>query len=159
MPEFKVGDIVECVDNKGKESWLNEGGCYTVASVGQCGEVSVSENGQPLPARFAGSRFELMQKAQCHSYTSKIKSNGGSSDYYKLTIKCASDGTTFDCETGDIIAALVGDNFALGNIVKAVRRMWCDSQGQGKEGIDMQYDANKVKYFVDDFVKRYGEEK
>ena len=33
-----------------------------------------------------------------------------------------------------------------------------DSKGQGKDGIDMQYDANKIKYFVDSFVKRFGGE-
>lgn len=40
--------------------------------------------------------------------------------------------------------------------MKALRRMYLDSKGQGKEGVDMQYDVNKIKYFVDSFEKRFG---
>ena len=60
------------------------------------------------------------------------------------------------CETGNVIQALVGDNFALGNVVKALRRIYMESIGQGKDGIDMQYDVNKCKYFLDDYLARYG---
>ena len=52
---------------------------------------------------------------------------------------------------------MVGGDFALGNAIKGLRRMYLDSKGQGKEGIDMQYDANKIKYFVDSFVERFGD--
>jgi hypothetical protein len=87
----------------------------------------------------------------------KIKSTGGSSTYYQLTIK-NNKGESIQCETGNVIEALVGDNFALGNVVKALRRIYMDSIGQGKEGIDMKYDINKCKYFLDDFLARYGSE-
>lgn len=83
--------------------------------------------------------------------TNKITSTGGSSDYYKLII----NGN--HAETEDVIYAMVGGDFALGNALKALRRMYLDSEGGGKEGVDMSYDANKVKYFVDSFVKRFGE--
>jgi hypothetical protein len=82
--------------------------------------------------------------------TTKITSTGGSSDYYKLNI----NGN--HVETEDVIYAMVGGDFALGNALKALRRMYLDSEGGGKEGVDMSYDANKVKYFVDSFVKRFG---
>ena len=82
----------------------------------------------------------------------KTKSDGGSSDYYKLEI----NGNLVEVE--DVIYAMVGGDFILGNILKACRRMYLDSKGQGKDGIDMQYDANKIKYFVDSFVKRFGSE-
>ena len=81
----------------------------------------------------------------------KIKSDGGSSDYYKLEI----NGNPVEVE--DVIYAMVGGDFALGNAIKGLRRMYLDSKGQGKEGIDMQYDANKIKYFVDSFVERFGD--
>jgi len=81
---------------------------------------------------------------------SKTKSNGGSSDYYKLEIN---DNPV---EVEDVIYAMVGGDFALGNVIKACRRMYLDSQGQGKEGVDMTYDANKIKFFVDSFEKRFG---
>ena len=81
----------------------------------------------------------------------KIKSDGGSSDYYKLEI----NGNPVEVEA--VIYAMVGGDFALGNVLKALRRMYLDSKGQGKEGIDMKYDANKIKYFVDSFVERFGD--
>jgi hypothetical protein len=84
--------------------------------------------------------------------SSKTKSDGGSSDYYKLEI----NGNSIEVE--DVIYAMVGGDFALGNALKALRRMYLDSKGQGKEGIDMRYDANKIKYFVDSFVERFGGE-
>lgn len=87
-----------------------------------------------------------------YTETTKIKSDGGSSDYYKLEI----NGNLVEVE--DVIYAMVGGDFALGNAMKALRRIYLDSKGQGKEGIDMQYDANKIKYFVDSFVKRFGSE-
>lgn len=87
----------------------------------------------------------------CDEPTSKITSTGGSSDYYKLII----NGN--HVETEDVIYAMVGGDFALGNALKALRRMYLDSEGGGKEGVDMSYDANKVKYFVDSFVKRFGD--
>lgn len=89
---------------------------------------------------------------QVEEPSSKTKSDGGSSDYYKLEI----NGNPVEVE--DVIYAMVGGDFALGNALKALRRMYLDSKGQGKEGIDMQYDANKIKYFVDSFVERFGGE-
>lgn len=94
---------------------------------------------------------EYNQPSNCTEAT-KIKSDGGSSDYYKLEI----NGNPIEVE--DVIYAMVGGDFALGNAMKALRRIYLDSKGQGKEGIDMQYDANKIKYFVDSFVKRFGSE-
>lgn len=81
----------------------------------------------------------------------KVKSDGGSSDYYKLTIRTKQG--SFECETGDVIRAMVGNNFDLGNALKALRRIYEASQGRGKDGIDMSYDANKINYFVNEFVE------
>ena len=82
-----------------------------------------------------------------------ITSTGGSSSYYELSIT-NKHGDSLTCETGDVIASLVGDNFALGNIVKALRRIHESSQGRGKAGVTMEYDVNKCKYFLDDFLAR-----
>lgn len=82
--------------------------------------------------------------------SSKTKSDGGSSDYYKLNI----NGNPVEVE--EVIYALVGGDFILGNILKACRRMHLDSKGQGKEGIDMEYDKNKIVYFANSYVKRFG---
>lgn len=82
----------------------------------------------------------------------KVASTGGSSDCYELEI----EGKPYQVE--DVIYAMVGGDFALGNVLKAARRMYLDSKGQGKEGVNMSYDANKIKYFADSFVKRFGKE-
>lgn len=86
---------------------------------------------------------------------SKIKSDGGSSDYYKINIRTL-DGREFSCETNDIIYALVGGDFNLGNVVKACRRMYLDSLGKGKEGTDLDYDYQKCLWFLKDFNSRNG---
>ena len=99
--------------------------------------------------------YALANSAPAKGETSKVVSNGGSSEYYKITVRC--DDGEFQCETDDIIYALVGGDFSLGNIIKACRRMYEASQGRGKDGTSIQYDANKVKYSADDFAKRFGD--
>ena len=165
MSKFKTGDIVRIV---------NDTMCYTVNFTGQEGEVTKAGNGlcsllvtdergyntTILPFRYsnldlvkAGDNSVVQQSVDepAQDITNKITSTGGSSDYYKLNI----NGN--HVETEDVIYAMVGGDFALGNALKALRRMYLDSEGGGKEGVDMSYDANKVKYFVDSFVKRFGE--
>ena len=93
---------------------------------------------------------DVEQPEEIHEQLSKTKSDGGSSDYYKLEI----NGNPVEVE--DVIYALVGGDFALGNALKGLRRMYLDSKGQGKEGIDMEYDKNKIVYFVNSFVNRFG---
>jgi len=96
------------------------------------------------------SFIEEYNQPDNYTETTKIKSDGGSSDYYKLEI----NGNPVEVE--DVIYAMVGGDFALGNSIKAIRRMYLDSKGQGKEGIDMEYDKNKVVYFTNSFVDRFG---
>ena len=85
-----------------------------------------------------------------------IKSDGGSSEYYKIAVK-TSHGMA-DVEVNDLIYALVGGDFDLGNVLKAARRMYLASKGCGKEGVDIAYDVNKCKWFLDDFQMRFGKE-
>ena len=81
-----------------------------------------------------------------------IASDGGSSGYYNFTIENEA-GETIQCEMKDIIRCVYGDNFSLGNIAKAARRMYEASQGRGKEGASIAYDANKVRYFASEFER------
>lgn len=83
-----------------------------------------------------------------------IKSDGGSSDYYKIQIK-TSHGMA-DVEVNDVIYAMVGGDFDLANVLKASRRMYLASKGCGKEGVDIAYDVNKCKWFLEDFQMRFG---
>lgn len=81
---------------------------------------------------------------------SEIVSDGGSSSYYQLVVTNKA-GESIQCETGDILRVLVGNDYDLSNIVKACRRSYEASQGRGKAGASIEYDMNKVKYFADEF--------
>ena len=83
-----------------------------------------------------------------------IKSDGGSSGYYKLEIVNRATGEKFQCEMGDVIASVFGNDFDMGNIAKAMRRIYMDSLGMGKEGNDALYDAKKCTYFSNVLVQR-----
>ena len=79
-----------------------------------------------------------------------VISDGGSSSYYQLTITNKA-GESIQCETGDILRVLVGNDYDLSNIVKACRRSYEASQGRGKAGASIEYDMNKVIYFATEF--------
>lgn len=164
MSKFKTGDIVRIVNDTmgytenftGQESEVivENGVCSLLVTYENDYNTNIlSFNDSNLELVKAGSDSVIQQSVDepVQDITNKIISTGGSSDYYKLNI----NGN--HVETEDVIYAMVGGDFALGNALKALRRMYLDSQGGGKEGVDMSYDANKVKYFVDSFVKRFGD--
>lgn len=169
VSKFKVGDkVVEKAtgdvgvisykaDNVGQDCWYiswQSGTCVGYSnSLHECDFKLVEETDfsyTALQQDMQGRNVAAITESTSEP-TNKITSTGGSSDYYKLNI----NGN--HVETEDVIYAMVGGDFALGNALKALRRMYLDSEGGGKEGVDMSYDANKVKYFVDSFVKRFGE--
>lgn len=83
-----------------------------------------------------------------------VASSGGSSPgYYEVTV-VNKKGERLTCDTGDIIRALVSNDFNLGNIVKASRRISEAMQGRGKKGTSIEYDLNKIIYFTED-LKNY----
>lgn len=87
--------------------------------------------------------------SQSPSEPQKFKSDGGSSDYYKITLT-NKDGESIKVEMGDIIRQAFNNDFDLGNIVKACRRIAEAKQGRGKAGVDIAYDANKIIYFANE---------
>ena len=157
--QFKVGDRVRIIAGSGKYSEDFTGQETVITDVGDgWSEVKVVYlDGQYTYLTFNAEDLKLIRsadveesQAEIHEQSSKTKSDGGSSDYYKLEI----NGNPVEVE--DVIYALVGGDFALGNALKGLRRMYLDSKGQGKEGIDMEYDKNKIVYFVNSFVNRFG---
>lgn len=92
---------------------------------------------------------EMRELEALANQQARVKSNGGSSSYYTLTVT-NKHGESIQCETGDIIRALVHNDFNLGNIVKACRRIAEAQQGRGKEGVEPEYDLNKIIYFAED---------
>lgn len=97
-----------------------------------------------------------------------IKSDGGSSGYYKLKMRLSSDNVSkvpdhdelvdIELETGDVIRALVDNDFDLGNMVKAIRRIHQASKGQGKDNTTVEYDCNKIDYFLKEWYNNYQKE-
>lgn len=83
-----------------------------------------------------------------------VKSDGGSSSYYTFPIR-NKKGEEIVVETADVIRAMVGNDFGLGNILKACRRIYMSLQGAGKVGTSVDYDANKIQYFADE-VKQHA---
>lgn len=97
--------------------------------------------------------------------TAEVKSDGGSSSYYQLNVRLPADRVKplgngvavvdVSLETGDLIRALVDNDFDLGNIIKACRRMHLAKHGKGKAGTSVEYDANKIGYFRDEWMQAY----
>lgn len=86
-----------------------------------------------------------------------VVSDGGSSSYYQLTIT-NKQGDTINCEMGDVIRCVFGDNFSLGNIVKACRRVYLRMSGKGgKDGVSVEYDCKKIKWFAGEVAFWNGE--
>lgn len=89
----------------------------------------------------------------------KIKSNGLSSDYYKIFIPKdhiveSPCGQFYVVETEDIIEFALDNDFDKANLVKSCVRM-----GK-KEGNDDQYELNKMSYSLKKLRRRFlGEEK
>jgi len=102
--------------------------------------------------------------ASKHNTLKPIKSDGGSTSYYELTlpqhvvddIKRQIEGCceTIKIETGDVIEMLVGNDFDAGNIIKALRRIFEAKKGKGKVGTTIQYDINKCRYSIDEVEKK-----
>ena len=159
---FKIGDEIVCIDieNNCADKHLEVGKEYTVSLEGDGTLVLEGVPHEWMVSRFVlaseYNKVEAVKEGYAQEVVKPIKSDGGSSEYYKLTVVRASDGAEFVCEVGDVIAALVGDNFQLGNVVKGARRMWCDAQGKGKDGIDMSYDRNKIHYFSGSSISNWA---
>ena len=91
-----------------------------------------------------------------------IVSDGGSSSYYAQQIPkgmLERFNTTGIIEAKDVIRLFLGNDFNMGNIFKAYCRIISLRNGKGKAGIDEQYDLTKVKYFSEDELNYYLENK
>lgn len=81
---------------------------------------------------------------------SKVKSDGGSSSYY-LFPQALVDHiiATGKFEVEDLIKCAFGNDYDFGNIAKATKRLYELKVGGGKEGSTTEYEANKIRYYVD----------
>lgn len=82
--------------------------------------------------------------------TGKIKSDGGSSSYYDFIIPRLGK-----IKTEEVIKYMVDNDFDLGTILKTLRRVSELRAGRGKEGNDILYELNKIKYTADKLIMEY----
>ena len=91
-----------------------------------------------------------------------IVSDGGSSSYYVQQIPkgmLERFNATGTIEAKDVIRLFLGNDFNMGNIFKAYCRVISLRNGKGKAGIDEQYDLTKAKFFTEDELNYYLENK
>ena len=165
MSKFKEGDVVVCEAED--YNYVTFQKKYTVIreNFGSPHFYLVDDEGDE--SIYSDQYFKLSQEVLtteqvieqfCTEETpvnAPVVSDGLSTSYYQLKIT-NKNGDTIDCEMGDVIRCTVGDNFSLGNVLKAARRMYEASQGRGKKDVSMNYDANKIAYFAKEFADFYG---
>tara|TARA_R110002012_G_scaffold49804_5_gene128915 strand:- start:26698 stop:27753 length:1056 start_codon:yes stop_codon:yes gene_type:complete len=81
-----------------------------------------------------------------------ITSDGGKSEYYKIVLpqwlldRQQEEGYIM---LEDLAEVMYGNDFNYTNVFKAQKRMYEMQRGMGKKGNTLEYDATKVKYYVD----------
>ncbi len=122
-----------------------------------------NDNKDPIPVRVLNpTKWAAVQPKD-----KQTVSDGGSSKYYQLQVlvddkqldlNSETGLTTVSLETGDVIRMLVGNDFDLGNIVKALRRIHMNANGAGKAGTTVEYDCKKIEYFLEQWYQNYCKE-
>lgn len=93
---------------------------------------------------------------------SPVKSTGGSSKYYEITLPqwLINKHNTNGCIMLEDLAEVMFDNdFNYVNVFKAQKRMFDLEQGRGKDGNTLEYDATKCKYYIDKQVEVFNRNK
>lgn len=86
-----------------------------------------------------------------------VKSDGGSSSYYDIplppefiaTLMERLEGGNPHVRTEELIRYVFGNDFDFGTAFKSMVRARGITQGGGKEGNDIRYECNKVKYYAE----------
>ena len=108
---------------------------------------------------FSESELELVTDDNSKT---PIVSDGGSSSYYAQQIPkgmLERFNATGTIEAKDVIRLFLGNDFNMGNIFKAYCRVISLRNGKGKAGIGEQYDLTKAKFFAEDELNSYLENK
>ena len=108
---------------------------------------------------FSESELELVTNDNSKT---PIVSDGGSSSYYAQQIPkgmLERFNATGTIEAKDVIRLFLGNDFNMGNIFKAYCRITSLRSGKGKAGVDEEYDLTKAKYFTEDELNYYLENK
>lgn len=93
---------------------------------------------------------------------SSVKSTGGSSKYYEITLPqwlLDKHNTNGHIMLEDLAEVMFNNNFNYVNVFKAQKRMFDLEQGRGKDGNTLEYDATKCKYYIDKQVEVFNRNK
>ena len=165
--KFKVGDLVRVTST----DYISQyDASIEVGDIGVIFDVDDDDYDEvPYQIRnwwFSESDLELVtndnSKTPIVSDGSPIKSDGGSSSYYAQQIPkgmLERFNATGTIEAKDVIRLFLGNDFNMGNIFKAYCRVISLRNGKGKAGIDEQYDLTKAKFFTEDELNYYLENK
>lgn len=85
-----------------------------------------------------------------------VKSDGGSSSYYFSPLPqhiIDQIVETGGIEIKDIVRYCFDNDADCKDIIKALKRIRECKKGGGKEGVDIMYDATKIKFFADELYK------
>ena len=162
-PKFKVGDKVKVVDDGYISAYTHE------VKVGDVGVITYADSDyvtSPYCVEFDDDYWWFTDKCielvVGDSSNTPIKSDGGSSSYYAQQIPkgmLERFNATGTIEAKDVIRLFLGNDFNMGNIFKAYCRVISLRNGKGKAGIDEQYDLTKAKFFTEDELNYYLENK
>ena len=165
--KFKVGDLVRVTST----DYISQyDASIEVGDIGVIFDVDDDDYDEvPYQIRnwwFPESDLELVtndnSKTPIVSGGSQIVSDGGSSSYYAQQIPkgmLERFNATGTIEAKDVIRLFLGNDFNMGNIFKAYCRVISLRNGKGKAGIDEQYDLTKAKFFTEDELNYYLENK
>ena len=163
--KFSIGDKVKCLNPRVVNSQFKgevgvvknashlcyEGQLLTISYEGGFTQAAYSDmDGVVLvePAQTKKAPAELTAEGytpkDIKEPSGKIASDGGSSAYYDFP-----EG----CNTLNDLIEYKGMSFAQGNIFKAAYRLG------NKEGITLEYDLKKIKYYADRMLAQIGETK
>ena len=166
--KFKVGDKVKVVNTdyiSAYDAGVRVGDIGTVIESG-VDKYHVKFEGTSYDCDwfFTDNCIELVgdDNNTIENENNPIKSDGGSSSYYAQQIPkgmLERFNTTGVIEAKDVIRLFLGNDFNMGNFFKAYCRIISLRQGKGKAGIDEQYDLTKAKYFAEDELNYYLENK
>ena len=175
--KFKVGDKVKVVNTYYISQFVD---VIKVGDVGVIIEVGEFDEEKPYKVKldecynglwFTDKCIELVgddtkpienESSPIKSDGNQIVSDGGSSSYYAQQIPkgmLERFNATGTIEAKDVIRLFLGNDFNMGNIFKAYCRVISLRNGKGKAGIDEQYDLTKAKFFTEDELNYYLENK